>query len=55
MQFCIYITARQYGCVHIEAENEREAKQEAEMLFSQHRVSWQEEEITDLYTEEIYS
>lgn len=55
MQFCIYITARQYGCVHIEAENEREAKQEAEMLFSQHRVSWQEEEITDLYTEEIYA
>ena len=54
MQFCIYITARQYGCVHIEAENEHEAKQEAEMLFSQHRVSWQEE-ITDLYTEEIYS
>ena len=53
MQYCVYITARQYGCVHVEAENEREAKQEAETLFSQHRISWHEEEITDFYTEEV--
>lgn len=54
MQYCVYITTRQYGCVHVEAENEREAKQKAETLFSQHRVPWQDEEITDIFSEEVY-
>lgn len=53
MQYCVYVTALQYGCVHVEAESEREAKQEAEVLFSQHRISWHDEEITDICIEEV--
>lgn len=55
MQFCVYISALQYGCVHVEAEDEEVAKREAEKLFNQHQISWQDEEITDFYTEEVYA
>ena len=52
MQFSVYITARQYGSEIVEAESEDEAKQEIEKLFKQHRISWHEEEITDISLEE---
>lgn len=54
MQFCVYVTALQYGCVHVEAESEDEAKNEVEKLFDQHRISWHDGEITDLSPEEVY-
>ena len=53
MQFCVYITALQYGCVHVEAGSEDEAKKEAENLYNQHRVSWHDDEIIDLSVEEV--
>ena len=49
MQFCVYVTAFYGGIVHIEAENEQDAKAEAEHLFQQHYISWDEEEITDVF------
>ena len=55
MQYCVYITALQYGCVHVEAANEDEAKEEARKLYHQHKVSWHDEEITDISTEEVYT
>ena len=53
MQYRIYITALQYGCETVEAENEEEAKQEVEKLFQQHRISWHDEELTDLTLDEV--
>lgn len=53
MQYRVYITAQQYGCEAVEAENEDEARQEIEKLFKQHRISWHEEEITDTSLEEV--
>ena len=53
MQYRIYITALQYGCETVEAESEEEAKQEVEKLFQQHRISWHDEELTDLTVEEV--
>lgn len=53
MQFCVYVTALQYGCAHVEAESEDDAKKEAERLYQQHRISWHDDEITDLLTEEV--
>lgn len=55
MQFCVYITALQYGCVHVEADSEDEARQEVERLFKQHSISWHDEEITDISPEEVYA
>ena len=55
MQYCVHITALQYGCVHVEAENEDEYKKEAEKQFNQHQISWHDEEITDISSEEVYS
>ena len=52
MQYRVYITALQYGCETVEAESEDEAKQEIEKLFQQHRISWHEEELTDITLEE---
>ncbi len=37
----------------VEAESEDEAKQEIEKLFKQHRISWHDEEISDISTEEV--
>lgn len=54
MQFCVYITALQYGSVHVEAENDEEAKQEAEKLYKQHQIDWYDDEITDLSPEKVY-
>ena len=53
MQYRIYITALQYGSEIVEAESADEAKQEIEKLFKQHRISWHDEEITDISTEEV--
>ena len=53
MQYRVYVTALQYGCEAVEAESEDEAKQEVEKLFRQHRISWHEEELTDLTVEEV--
>lgn len=53
MQYRVYITALQYGSEIIEAESEDEAKQEIETLFRQHRISWHDEEITDISPEEV--
>lgn len=53
MQYRVYITAPQYGSEIVEAESEDEAKQEIEKLFKQHRISWHDEEITDISLEEI--
>ena len=53
MQYHVYITALQYGCETVEAESEDEARQEIEKLFNQHRISWHEEEITDITLEEV--
>ena len=53
MQYRVHITALQCGYETIEAENEDEAKQEIEKLFKQHRISWHDEEITDISTEEV--
>lgn len=53
MQYRVYITALQYGSEIVEAESEDEAKQEIEKLFKQHRISWYDEEITDISLEEI--
>ena len=58
MQYRVYITALRYGCETIEAKSEDEARQEAEKLieklFKQHRISWHDEEITDISPEEVY-
>ena len=53
MQYRVYITALQYGSEIVEAESEDEAKQEIEKLFKQHRISWYDEEITDISQEEV--
>lgn len=53
MQYHVYITTLQYGSEIVEAESEDEAKQEIEKLFKQHRISWHDEEITDISMEEI--
>ena len=55
MQFCVYVSAQQYGCVHVEAESEEDAEREAEKLCSRHQISWHEEEITDMSVEEVYT
>lgn len=39
MQYCVYITALQYGCVHVEAESEDKAKNEAKKLYNQRSIS----------------
>ena len=53
MQYRVYITVLQYGCETVEAESEGEARQEIEKLFKQHRISWHDEEITDVSPEEV--
>ncbi len=53
MLYRVYITALQYGCETVEAESEDEAKQEIEELFKQHRISWYDEEITDISPEVV--
>ena len=53
MQYRVYMTALQYGSEIVEAESEDEAKQEIEKLFKQNRISWHDEEITDISLEEI--
>lgn len=53
MQYRVYITALQYGSEIVEAESEDEAKREIEKLFKQHRISWHDEEITDISTEAV--
>lgn len=55
MQYCVYITALQYGCVHVEAESEDEAKAEVKKLYNQHQISWHDDEITDMSLEEVWS
>ena len=55
MQYRVYITSQESGCETIEAESEDEARQEAEKLFHQRRISWQDEEITDISIEEVYN
>lgn len=55
MQYRVYITALRYGCETIEAESEDEARQEMEKLFKQNRISWHDEEITDISLEELHS
>lgn len=54
MQYRVYITALEYGCEIIEAKSEDEARQEAEKLFNQHRISWHSEEITDISLENVW-
>jgi len=54
MQYRVYITALRYGCETVEAQSEDEARQEIEKLFKQHRISWHDEEITDISPEEVY-
>lgn len=54
MQYRVYITALQYRSEIVEAESKDEAKQEIEKLFKQHRISWHDEEITDISPEEVY-
>ena len=53
MQYRVYITALQYGSEIVEAESEDEAKREIEKLFKQHRISWHDEEITDVSLEVV--
>ena len=53
MQYRVYITALQYGSETVEAESEDEAKREIEKLFNQHRISWHDEEITDISLEGV--
>ena len=55
MQYRVYITALQYGSEIVDAESEDEARREAEKLFKQHRISWHDEEITDISPEEIHT
>lgn len=54
MQFSVYVTAKQYAYVHVEAEDADAAKQEIEKLFNQHRISWHDEEITDMIFEKVH-
>ena len=54
MQYRVHITALQYGCETVEAESEDDAKQEAEKLFKLDRISWHDQEITDISAEEVY-
>ena len=53
MQYRVYITALQYGSEIVEAEREDKAKQGIEKLFNQNRISWHDEEITDISMEEV--
>ena len=53
MQYHIYITALRYGSEIVEAESEGEARQEIEKLFKQDRISWHDEEITDISLDEV--
>lgn len=53
MRYSVYIRALKCGCEIVEAENEDEARQEAETLFSQHRISWHEEEIINMTIETV--
>ena len=53
MLYRVYITALQCGCETVEAGSEEEAKREIEELFKQHRISWHEEEITDMSLEVV--
>lgn len=54
MNFCVYVTALQEGFVHIEADSKDDVRQKVELLFQQHNISWHNEEITDISTEEVY-
>lgn len=54
MQFSVYVNAKQHAYVHVEAEDTDAAKQEVERLFIQHRISWHDEEITDMSPEQVY-
>ena len=53
MTYCVYITALQYGCEHVDAENEEDAKKEVEKLYDQNRISWHDGEITDVSVEDV--
>ena len=55
MQFCVFITAEQHGKVRVEADSEEEAIKKALDLYTEHRVSWYDSEITDIFSEEIYT
>ena len=55
MQFCVHVTAVQEGFVHVEADSEDQVRQEVELLFQQHNISWHNEEITEIATEEVYA
>ena len=54
MQFCVHVVAVQEGVVHIEADNEDQVRQEVELLFQQHNISWNNEEIAEITTEKVY-
>lgn len=51
-QYAVYISCLQYGCAHVEADSPEEAKKKAEKLYSQRRIGWYDEEITDISPEE---
>ncbi len=53
MRYIVYMTALKCGYEIVETENKDEARQEAETLFSQHRISWHEEEIINMTIETV--
>ena len=55
MRFYVFITAEQHGKVRVEADSEEEAIKKALDLYTEHRVSWYDSEITDIFSEEIYT
>ena len=55
MQFYVHVVAVQEGFVHVEADSEDQVRQEVELLFQQHNISWHSEEITNMTTEGVYT
>lgn len=54
MKYCVYITELNYGSVHVEADSDDEAIQEAKKLYRQGNVLWHDGELSDISpTEEV--
>lgn len=52
MKYQVWVTQLEYGVVHVEANSEDEAREEAERLYNQRRVDWLDSELTDLDVKE---
>ncbi len=48
MRYCVYISELRYGSVHVKADSDDQAVQEAERLYKQGCIRWHDGELSDI-------